>query len=66
MVIVLKKPYGDRPGEQEIIERIRTLHREGLKLGGIEEVLNSEGIEPRNGKWHPMSVSRVLQRVEAP
>jgi|SRR5215472_17497227 len=60
-----RKPYGERPGEQEVIERIVALRGEGLGMDKIAERLNAEGIAARAGRWHAMSVSRVLQKANA-
>jgi DNA invertase Pin-like site-specific DNA recombinase len=59
-----EKPYGERTGEQNVIERIVALRGEGLGMDKIADRLNDEGIKPRRGaKWYAMSVSRVLQRA---
>jgi len=60
-----RKPYGERPGEQEVIERIVALRGEGLGMDKIAERLNAEGIAARAGRWHAMSLSRVLQKANA-
>jgi site-specific DNA recombinase len=60
-----RKPYGARPGEQEIIERIKAFRQSGIAVDKIASLLNSEGLTPRSGKWHPTSVYRVLKSVRA-
>jgi DNA invertase Pin-like site-specific DNA recombinase len=57
-----RKPYGDRPGEEQVIERIRQMRSAGLAYDTIAEQLNAEGIAARAGRWHATSVSRVLAR----
>lgn len=57
-----RKPYGDRPGEGEVIERIRALRAAGNTLEKITETLNREDVPARAGKWYPTSVSNVLKR----
>lgn len=50
--------------EQAAIARIRELRSQGRSLPQIVEVLASEGCtSKRGGRWHPQTVSRVLQRV---
>jgi DNA invertase Pin-like site-specific DNA recombinase len=58
-----RKPYGDRPGEQEVITRIVALRNEGLGMDKIADRLNAEGVKARASKWYAMTVSRVLQRA---
>jgi DNA invertase Pin-like site-specific DNA recombinase len=59
-----RKPFGDRPGEQEIIERIQKLAGKGLNYSQIAEKLNSEGLPTRaDGTWYPATVSRILARA---
>jgi DNA invertase Pin-like site-specific DNA recombinase len=56
-----RKPYGFRPGEPEVIERIKALRGTGLAVDKIADALNTEGIKPRAGvRWHATSVRHVL------
>ena len=48
--------------EAAIVSRIVELHRSGLSLRQIIEVLEVEGLHPRRGRWHPTSVSRIITR----
>jgi DNA invertase Pin-like site-specific DNA recombinase len=58
-----RKPYGDRPGEQEVLDRMRVLATQGLNFTAIADLLNGEGIPTRaNGAWYPATVSRILAR----
>lgn len=45
------------------ITRVRELHQDGKSLRSIIAVLESEGRKPRRGsRWHPATVSRLLDR----
>ncbi|MDP9159049.1 MAG: recombinase family protein [Acidobacteriota bacterium] len=57
-----RKPYGDRLGENEVIERIKSLRAAGHTLAKITEILNREKIPARDGMWYPTSISNVLKR----
>lgn len=58
-----QKPFGDRPGEAAVIERMRQLRAEGFILPRIAEQLNREGHPTRlRGRWHTTMVQRVLKR----
>jgi DNA invertase Pin-like site-specific DNA recombinase len=51
--------------EAAVIARMRQLRAEGLSYAAIADQLNAEGLKPkRGGTWHPMTVSRVLGRLE--
>jgi DNA invertase Pin-like site-specific DNA recombinase len=57
-----RKPFGDRPGEQAIIERAKSLQSAGMTYSGIAETLNAEKLPTRaGGQWFPATVSRILQ-----
>jgi DNA invertase Pin-like site-specific DNA recombinase len=57
-----RKPFGARPGEREIIERMAKLRQGGLAVDKIAEALNAEGLKPRAGvRWYATSVYRVLK-----
>jgi DNA invertase Pin-like site-specific DNA recombinase len=57
-----RKRYGERPGEQEVILKMRTMRASGLAYDTIAEQLNHQGLPARAGRWHATSVSRVLSR----
>ena len=60
-----RKPYGHRPGEQAIIERILALRKAGTALDAIADTLNSEGIAPRaGGKWYGSAVNNIVRRAQ--
>jgi DNA invertase Pin-like site-specific DNA recombinase len=57
-----RKPFGVRPGEKEVIERMHLLRRQGFAVDKIADRLNLEGVRPRAGKqWYATSVYRVLK-----
>jgi len=65
-----RKPYGTRPGEADVVERIRHLRRkprgrERLSLAAIADHLNAEGVRTRYGcDWKPEQVRRVVARTK--
>ena len=66
-----RKPYGFYKGEEELIKRIKQLHRKprgGKRLGPyqIARILNREGWETRNAaEWYGSHVSAILKRLKA-
>jgi DNA invertase Pin-like site-specific DNA recombinase len=60
-----RKPYGTRPGEAQVIDRILSLRASGTALDTIAETLNAEGISPRSGlQWYGSSVRNILMRPQ--
>lgn len=58
-----RKPFGTRPGEGVILERIADMRRHGHTLQQIAYTLNAEGHQPRmGGKWKVGSIARILSR----
>lgn len=58
-----RKPFGFRPGEKEIVSRIRNLRKQGLTLTAIAKQLEAEGLKPRAGtRWYEKQISRILER----
>src|SRR5258707_3426495 len=58
------KPYGELPGELEVLDRMRALRADGATLTDIAEALNSTGIKPQRGsRWFPMAARRILERT---
>ena len=56
-----RKPYGYFEGEQEVIERMRTLRASAMGFDRIAAQLNAEGRKPRTGeRWHGLVVNRIL------
>jgi DNA invertase Pin-like site-specific DNA recombinase len=61
-----RKPYGTRPGESEVIERILSMRDAGMAMDAIAATLNAESIAPRSGsQWYGSSVRNVLMRAAA-
>ena len=63
-----RKPYGDRPGEQDVFDRIIALRksRKGqrrLSFRKISETLNTEGVLARSGKpWNGTTIRNMVTR----
>lgn len=63
-----RKPFGFYPGEQEVVKRIKQLHRKKpnrprLGFYRIATILNQEGHPTRTGKpWTGPVVKQILQR----
>lgn len=63
-----RKPFGTRPGEAAVIDRIRELHRkphahERRSLQQIVDILNAEGRPTRSGKpWTKSALHLVISR----
>lgn len=56
-----RKPYGERPGEQEVIARARELAKGGMNYSHIAHQLNAERRPTRaGGRWFPATVRRIL------
>lgn len=53
--------------EQRVIARMMEMRKDGQSLREIARALNEEGVRPkRGGRWHPATVSRVVERATAP
>jgi site-specific DNA recombinase len=64
-----RKPYGQTPEEQKVIQRIRAMRRTrrngtpGMTMQEICDRLNGEGIPTRLGKlWNPAQIHGILNR----
>lgn len=58
-----RKLYGDKPGEPEILESIKSRRVAGNTLREIVDGLNSEGVPSRTGgQWSVGTVGRILAR----
>ncbi len=61
-----RKPYGVRPGEAEVVERMKALRAEGMAVDKIAATLNTASVKPRAGeRWYPTSVYRVLKATKS-
>jgi len=63
-----RKPYGSRPGEAAIIDRIRELHRKPhgeprRSLQSIADILNAENVPTRTGTpWSKQTLHGIIGR----
>jgi len=58
-----RKPFGDRPGEDAVIEMMRISRAAGNSYAYIAERLNEAGAQTRTGKpWFASVVRDILQR----
>lgn len=64
-------PYGyraergdlaEQPDEQAVLAQMRDWQTEGASFAEIARRLNEHGTPARRGRWHPMTVSRALNR----
>lgn len=61
-----RKPFGTRPGESAVVQRMCDLRKQGLAVDKIAGSLNAEGHKPRAGQqWYATSVYRVLKTADA-
>jgi DNA invertase Pin-like site-specific DNA recombinase len=61
-----RKPYGETPEDQVVVEKMKTWRKEKKSFVEIADALNAENIPTQSGgesKWHPTQVQRVLKRV---
>lgn len=64
-----RKPFGDRPGEQSTIDRMKQLYRkkpgeDRLSCSRIAKVLNREGCPTRQGgQWQSGQIIGILRRL---
>lgn len=61
-----RKPYGARPEEQAVIEKMITWRKERKSFAEIAAALNAENVPTRTGpgtKWHPTQVQRIAGRI---
>ena len=65
-----RKPYGAKPGEDEVVAHIRKLRRkskggERLSFAAIAKRLNGEGVPTRTGKrWAGETVRGIFTRIQ--
>jgi DNA invertase Pin-like site-specific DNA recombinase len=59
-----RKPFGDRPGEAELLGRMKDLRAQRLAFDAIAGLLNSEGVPTRcEGRWFGSTVAKILRRA---
>lgn len=68
-----RKPFGERPGEQEAIERMHQLRRKPvgkekrMSFTKIAAVMDAEGFPSRTGKpWAASTVQQIFKRKQQP
>jgi hypothetical protein len=55
-----RKPYGDRPGESEVIARAEVLRASGISWDATAQQLNGEGVSTRyGGAWFGLRYARL-------
>lgn len=64
-VKVGQNAFGLLRDEQDTVDKIMSLHQEGLSLANICEMLKREKIKTRHHKkWYPMTVQRIIKREQ--
>jgi DNA invertase Pin-like site-specific DNA recombinase len=60
-----RKPFGTRPGEVELLERMRGMRRAGMSFDRIAATLNAEGVVTRTSgkRWRGGAVNQILNRA---
>lgn len=57
--------FGTKPGEEEILERMKFLKSQGLSYDSVAHVLNNLKAPTRmGGRWWPASVAKIMKREE--
>lgn len=57
--------FGLLRDEQDTVDKIISLHKEGLSLAKICEMLQREKIRTRHQKkWYPMTIQRIIKREQ--
>jgi DNA invertase Pin-like site-specific DNA recombinase len=62
-----RKPFGARPGESQLLDRMRALRAHGMSFDRIAARFNAEGVPTRTpGKrWRGGAVNQMLKRIHA-
>jgi DNA invertase Pin-like site-specific DNA recombinase len=56
-------PYGTKPGEPAIIDRMKALRSTRLGVDRIAEQLNADGLKPRSGAaWYGTTIANILRQ----
>jgi site-specific DNA recombinase len=59
-----RKPYGHRPGEQQILNLMLDMYVQGKTVTEITDALNMAGFKPRTGDlWYAATIWKILRRV---
>jgi DNA invertase Pin-like site-specific DNA recombinase len=59
-----RKPYGDLPGEADVLSRMKELRAQGSTVDSIAAALNAEGVHTRidGGRWFGSTVAKIIRR----
>jgi DNA invertase Pin-like site-specific DNA recombinase len=62
-----RKPFGDKPGEADVLHQMRSLKAAGLSCDKIADALNANGVpargtKKRTGPWLGCTIARILKR----
>jgi DNA invertase Pin-like site-specific DNA recombinase len=58
-----RKGWGEKDGEQVILDRMKSLRAEGVAYQAIADTLNAEGVPTRMGKlWKASTIQNILTR----
>lgn len=61
-----RKPFGSRPGESEVLEKIREFSTYQFSAKRIAAWLNLKNIATRRGgEWHPATVAKIVRRLQS-
>jgi DNA invertase Pin-like site-specific DNA recombinase len=60
-----RKPYGELPGEGEVLARMTELRSQERTFDHIAALLNAEGVQTRiaGGHWYGSTVAKILRRA---
>ena len=60
-----RKPYGELPGEAEVLGRMRELRTQEWTFDRIAAALNAEGVHTRieGGRWFGSTVAKIMRRA---
>src|ERR1019366_4715681 len=60
-----RKPFGERPGEAELLGRMRDLRAQGRTFDAIAAALNGEGVPTRTAgrRWFGSTVAKIMRRA---
>jgi DNA invertase Pin-like site-specific DNA recombinase len=60
-----RKPYGNRPGEGELIARMQAMRHDGMTYEAIAAAFNTEGVQTRipGSRWFPATIQKILARA---
>lgn len=59
-----RKDFGSKPGENTILDEMKTLRSHGMSYEAIADTLNSSNTPTRmGGRWHGATVGKILKRV---